>query len=100
MLIPSLMNDYQKRMKTTGLRAYVRSSIMSYDSIDSYFSDYKKIEIKSNYVPGYASFQRSVDRFLINRKMNRTRSAKQVRSAVLNSFSLKSKARMIKAIHA
>lgn len=73
---------------------------MSYDSIDSYLSNDKKIEIKSNYFPGYASFQRSVDRFLINRKMNRTRSAKQVRSAVLNSFSLKSKARMIKAIHA
>lgn len=93
------MNDYQKRMKTSGLRAYVRSSILSYDSIDSYFSDDKKIEIKSNYFPGYASFQRSVDRYLIGRKMNRTRSAKQVRTAVLNSFSLKSKAGAKEILH-
>ena len=93
------MNDYQKRMQTSGLRSYIRSSILSYDSIDSYFSDDKKIEIKSNYFPGYSSFQRSIDRYLIGRKMNRTRSAKQVRTAVLNSFSLKSKASAETTVH-
>lgn len=58
--------------------------------LDSYFSDEDdQIVIKGRYLPGYSSFQRSIDRYLIREKRNVTRSASQVRSAVLNSFSLK-----------
>ena len=66
--------------------------IRVYSQIDSYFSDEdEQIEIKGKYLPGYASFQRSVDRYLIGEKRNISRSAYQVRSAVLRSFSLKDK---------
>ena len=55
--------------------------------------------IKGRYLPGYASFQRSIDRYLIREKRNVTRSASQVRSAVLRSFSLKDEVRMLKSNH-
>lgn len=29
----SLMNDYQKRMSSSGLTSYIRSSILTYDSL-------------------------------------------------------------------
>ena len=84
------MNDFQKRMSSSGLTSYIRSNILTYDSLDSYFSDEdEQIEVKGKYLPGYASFQRSVDRYLIGEKRNISRSAYQVRSAVLRSFSLK-----------
>ena len=53
--------------------------IRVYSQIDSYFSDEdEQIEIKGKYLPGYASFQRSVDRYLIGEKRNISRSAYQV----------------------
>ena len=64
--------------------------------LDSFFSEEdEKIEIKGRYLPGYSSFQRSIDRYLIHEKRNVSRSASQVRSAVLKSFSLKDKVWMI-----
>lgn len=46
------------------------------------------IEVKGKYLPGFSSIQMSVDRYLINRKRNVTRSANSVKTAVYNSFSL------------
>ena len=84
------MNDYQKRMTTTAIKSYVRSSILEYSTLDSMISDEDTITIHSQYLPGYLSFQKSIDRYLINKKYNRTYSAREIRTRVINSFSLKS----------
>lgn len=90
LVICSLMNDYQKRMSTSGIRSYARSSILEYTSLDSIFSDEEEITIHEQYLPGYLSFQRSIDRYLINKKYNRTFSAYEIRNRVISSYSLKS----------
>lgn len=91
-ITPSMMNEYLRRMSSTGLKAYIRSSILSYDTFDSMLSDdVAKIEVHSQYLPGFSSFQRSIDRYLINQTQIVNLSAKTVRNRVYSSFSLKSK---------
>ena len=88
-ITPSMMNEYLRRMSSTGLKAYIRSSILSYDSMLS--DDVAKIEVHSQYLPGFSSFQRSIDRYLINQTQIVNLSARTVRNRVYSSFSLKSK---------
>ena len=91
-ITPSMMNEYLRRMSSTGLNAYIRSSILSYDTFDSMLSDdVAKIEVHSQYLPGFSSFQRSIDRYLINQTQIVNLSARTVRNRVYSSFSLKSK---------
>lgn len=84
------MNDYQKRMSSSGLKAYARADILEYSSLDSIFNDEEKVIVHEQYLPGFSSIQRSIDRYLINKKYNRTFTAKEVRNRVVSSFSLKS----------
>ena len=83
------MNDYQKRMSTSGMKAYSRADIIEYSSLESLFDD-EEVVVHEQYLPGFSSIQRSIDRYLINKKYNHTYTAKQVRDRVINSFSLKS----------
>ena len=86
------MNEYLRRMSSTGLNAYIRASILTYDTFDSMLSDdVAKVEVHSQYLPGFSSFQRSIDRYLINQTQVINLSAKEVKSRVYSSFSLKSK---------
>lgn len=86
-----MMNDYRKRMSSTGLSSYARASILVYDSLESQLDDSEPtITVHSQYLPGFLSIQRSIDRYLINQKQNITLTASQVRSRVLESFSLTS----------
>lgn len=78
-------------MSATGLRAYIRSDILLYDTWDSMVSDeVAKVTVHSQYLPGFLSFQKSVDRYLINQKQNVTLNAKDVKNRVYSSYSLKS----------
>lgn len=86
----SLMSDYQKRMSTAGIKAYVRSSILEYNTLDDMISDEETIPVHGQYLPGYLSFQRSIDRYLINKKYNRTFSAQEIRDRIVGSYSIKS----------
>ena len=88
----SLMADYRKRMSTAGIKAYARTDILEYSSVDTLLGldDEEKIIIHGQYLPGFLSFQRSIDRYLINRKYDKKYSAKEIRNLVINSFSLKS----------
>lgn len=86
-----MMNEYLRRMSATGLRAYIRSDILLYDTWDSMVSDeVAKVTVHSQYLPGFLSFQKSVDRYLINQKQNVTLNAKDVKNRVYSSYSLKS----------
>ena len=86
-----MMNEYLRRMSATGLRAYIRSDILLYDTWDSMVSDeVAKVTVHSQYLPGFLSFQKSVDRYLINQKQNVTLSATDVKNRVYSSYSLKS----------
>lgn len=78
-------------MSATGLRAYIRSDILLYDTWDSMVSDeVAKVTVHSQYLPGFLSFQKSVDRYLINQKQNVTLNAKDVKNRMYSSYSLKS----------
>ena len=92
-MILSLMNDYQKRMSSSGIKAYARADIIEYSSLNSIFDDEEKVIIHEQYLPGFSSIQRSIDRYLINRKYNRTFTAKEIRDKVSASYSLKSAVR-------
>ena len=90
-LTHSMMNEYLRRMSSTGLKAYIRSDILLYDTWDSMVSDeVAKVTVHSRYLPGFLSFQKSVDRYPINQKQNVTLSAKDVKNRVYSSYSLKS----------
>ena len=86
------MNDYLKRMSSNGLKAYARAKIIEYSSLDNLL-DKKDIIVHEQYLPGFSSIQRSIDRYLINRKYNRTFTAKEIRDKVSASYSLKSAVR-------
>ena len=66
-LTHSMMNEYLRRMSSTGLKAYIRSGILLYDTWDSMGSDeVAKLTVHAQYLPGFLSFQKSVEdsRFL------------------------------------
>ena len=87
-----MMNDYQKRMSSTGLSSYAQSSILLYNEISDYFTDEEEydVSIYGSSLPGFMSFQRSVDRYLIQKRRNKTLTAYEVRDQVINSFSVES----------
>ena len=84
------MNDYMKRMSAAGLKSYIRSDIITYDSLTTMLGeDEDKVIVHEAYLPGFLSFQKSIDRYLINTKENKTFSNNEIRDKVYNSFSLK-----------
>lgn len=86
-----MMNDYRKRMSSSELKAYTQASILVYDSLESQIdTSQPTITVHSENLPGFLSIQRSVDRYIINKKQEVELSAAEVRDRVKRSYSLKS----------
>ena len=71
---------------------FIRQVVVVLLSLDDLLTQSENtLEVKGKYLPGFSSIQMSIDRYLINRKRNVTRSASSVKNAVYNSFSLNDK---------